>query len=83
MNHDNAHGHATATINQTDTQERQVVPGRPTQEHASGTWSVGHHPYEATLDPIRDPLASTTNEDIERADGEGMCPVPPPRATPV
>lgn len=32
-----------------------------------------------SLDPIRDPLRSTTAEDIERADGEGMCPVPPPR----
>lgn len=31
------------------------------------------------LDPVRDPLRSTTAEDIERADGEGMCPVPPPR----
>lgn len=31
------------------------------------------------IDPVRDPLRSTTAEDIERADGEGMCPVPPPR----
>ncbi|MFO0663737.1 MAG: hypothetical protein U0174_07290 [Polyangiaceae bacterium] len=27
----------------------------------------------------RQPLPSTTREDIERADGEGMAPVPPPR----
>ena len=24
------------------------------------------------LDPVRDPAASTTNEDLERAEGEGM-----------
>ncbi|CAN5716643.1 hypothetical protein BH09MYX1_BH09MYX1_00080 [soil metagenome] len=33
-----------------------------------------------STDPIRSPQASTTNEDIERADGEGMAPVAPPRA---
>lgn len=33
-------------------------------------------------DPVPDPRASTTNEDIARADAEGMAPVPPPRATP-
>lgn len=27
----------------------------------------------------REPLPSTTREDIERADGEGMAQVPPPR----
>jgi hypothetical protein len=36
----------------------------------------------APKDPLPDPRRSTTNEDIERADGEGMAPVPPPRAEP-
>lgn len=27
-------------------------------------------------DPVRDPLASTTEEDIQRAEGEGMLPPP-------
>ena len=31
-------------------------------------------------DPVRDPAGSTTDEDIARADGEGMAPVPAPRA---
>ena len=30
-------------------------------------------------DPVRDPAASTTNEDIARAEGEGMVIAPPPR----
>lgn len=30
----------------------------------------------------RETLPSTTREDIERADGEGMAPVPPPRPEP-
>jgi len=30
-------------------------------------------------DPVRDPAASTTNEDIARAEGEGMLPAPAPR----
>jgi hypothetical protein len=30
------------------------------------------------LDPVRPPNASTTNEDIERAEGEGMTGGPPP-----
>ena len=35
---------------------------------------------EQNVDPnVRMPLPSTTREDIERADGEGMAPVPPPR----
>jgi len=33
-------------------------------------------------DPVPNPRASTTDEDIARADGEGMAPVPPPRAVP-
>lgn len=33
------------------------------------------------LDPIRDPAASTTNEDLERAEGEGMVAPPPQKNT--
>ena len=33
-------------------------------------------------DPVPNPRASTTEEDIARADGEGMAPVPPPRPVP-
>ena len=29
-------------------------------------------------DPVRNPAASTTNEDIARAEGEGMIPAPGP-----
>jgi len=33
-----------------------------------------------STDPVRNPAASTTNEDITRAEGEGMFPTPAARA---
>ena len=44
---------------------------------------TNEHEAKATIDvkasdPVRNPNASTTNEDIARAEGEGMVPAPVP-----
>ncbi len=35
--------------------------------------------FSQPVEPAKDPRRSTTNEDMRRADDEGMAPVPPPR----
>ena len=73
---------------------RQTANARETVPDSRGTFRALADPMvhtnenEATTtettidikanDPVRNPAASTTNEDIARAEGEGMVPAPPP-----
>jgi hypothetical protein len=50
-----------------------------TRTHADDKQAVAPKIDVKKLDPVRGPSGSTTDEDISRADNEGMAPVPVPQ----
>lgn len=57
-----------AVVGREDTHLRATVPQGPRKIDVKAT------------DPVRDPAASTTNEDLARAEGEGMTAAETPKS---
>lgn len=59
-----------------DTDPRDIEAIEATEERTPQRPEPAHN---GSPKKVRNPMPSTTLEDIARADGEGMAPVPPPR----